>query len=288
MFFDRFFGAFPEQTGWLVKRRDRWPRGVPVSVRTCHPTPLASADDLVLRLRIRGSGRPWLERPLSNKYYGPERWTLPDLGVPLEGSREVELEAELLAGAGLTWENQLIKEVDASTARRIWRGTLARLRVVESASDILKPVVTAAADSNIESLLQPVLARDSDGACLLRMRQVPWHIGSGSDDWALGARAEILRDGRIAARGDVLYHMPSKGMHVSFAGAYAHFDLEWLIPPPTPEQMKSDAWLVRLRGDPDVAMRDLERTSYWSGTATRRLTGVENLDEVEERLLGRW
>ncbi len=58
VFFDRRYAAQPLQRQWLVKGRDVWPRDVPMTVRIRSPLPLASDDDLVLRLRVRGSGKP--------------------------------------------------------------------------------------------------------------------------------------------------------------------------------------------------------------------------------------
>ncbi len=119
---------------------------------------------------------------------------------------------------------------------------------------------------------------------MLRMFQTGYHVGAS--DWALGARAEVVRSGEVVAKGDVLYGMPAQGMHATYANARVHFKLDWCVPPPDPDQMNSEAWVVRLRGDPNVAIRDLDRSSYWDGVAAHRITDVVFMTAREEQLAG--
>ncbi len=261
---DRVFRAQPDQVGFLLRTRDCWPCGLPVRVDPVGAT-FVGGDDVVLWARIKGSGRGWAEWPMVLPDARPRH--MDDLGVPPEGARAFDIEAELVrVGSGRKEE-------------RLWSGTIQHARVVDAAGDAMKPVSGADVDFAVLDL-GPHLARGAKGRVTLGLYRAGYHIGGSRRkdeppiDWALGARCEVIRDDKVVAVGEVVYPMVEPGTIVDYFGMpYEYFDLVWDGTPPSSDVLEG-SWRIRLVGDASVAIRDLKRTWYWNGeveTSVRRI-----------------
>jgi hypothetical protein len=50
--------------------------------------------------------------------------------------------------------------------------------------------------------------------------------------------------------------------------------LTWYEQPPAQTQLDAEVWELVLRGDPEIALMDFGRSTYWSGTIRRRITWI--------------
>lgn len=262
--FDRVYRAHPEQIEYLVRTRDLWPRGVPVACAPLGVLMFMKEDDIVLRVRIRNSDRPWAECAFGM----PNGREILIIGPPPEGEASFVIEGELLDRAAVTRDGVRVVGVDSSSARLIWRGTVRTVRVVAAAQELMKPVNEPGDDSAVVQGLEPRLCMTSGEQLGVRLSN--WgasaHFGSTTEDWALGLQVEVLHYGEREGMGEVLCPMMEQGGTATCLITYSDIRMAWTGAEPTREDLKSGSWIIRLTGDPRVSLRDIWRTSYWAGT----------------------
>lgn len=171
-----------------------------------------------------------------------------------------------MRGADARGAGRVLAEQDLEKAHVLWRGILARVRLVGAASDVIAPQSSFETDFEILRDLDPHLAMQPDGDIRVSVNRVGWHIGEPTSiDWALGARVEVVHDGRIVGRGEMVYPMIETGQIVGiFLQSMCQFDVRWSESPPHAGPLVGD-WRVRLTGDPAIAIRDLHRGFCWGG-----------------------
>jgi hypothetical protein len=263
VFWDRLFKACPDQRVQVLVARERWPAELSVSARVGFPYTIQPDADWALRVRIRGAGRPWIDRSLSTTLNHQERDF--DLGLP-PSAPAFDVEAEIVdravaQAAGMS--------IDTSRSRMLWKGVLRHVRVVSSAAQAIAPLSCPEMDDAIDRELGPGLGRDRGGGIAFQVDHLGFHIGGREGtDWALGTRVEVLHDGRVVAVGEMLYPMELPGVIADFMGPHRlHFDLAWSEAAPQGTILQGD-WRVRVTGDPSIAIRDLGRVTCWAGQIT--------------------
>ncbi|MDX9910722.1 MAG: hypothetical protein RBS39_02700 [Phycisphaerales bacterium] len=263
----RFFEANPNQLAHMVLTRPRWPRGEAVRAQLWwHPFMWRDWDGMV-RARLAGSDDPWTtfayadstpRRTMEERY--PIVGTLsPDAA---HGAFEIEV------WTGVAWRAELgtnRSHIDMSNARVLWRGVGVDFDVVETIEEAL-PASPEAESESISKQLKPRLAVDEHGAVTLELRSIGWHIGrEGGEDWALGARCEVVHDGAVVGRGNVVYPMVQQGVMASGLVSRVDFDIAWDGAPPDESTISQGFWSIRLIGDREVALVDVARDSCWIG-----------------------
>jgi hypothetical protein len=103
------------------------------------------------------------------------------------------------------------------------------------------------------------------GRSPVRIRFDPRQIYSLQlEDTAIGASAEILRDGTPARRLDLWWQARPKGGNRGVGWLVAYEDVPVLM-----EADEADGrWQMRVRGDPAIALRAGSASSYWAGEFT--------------------
>lgn len=272
---DRFFEANPEQLGSVIQARSQWPRGVPVEVYRSAPIAFLKGQDLVVRARIRGTGRPWTESPAAWRYGSPNRGRM-TLGPPPDGADRFEIETEILVGARPITSSEG-EAIDTSRARRIWHGVAATCTVAPSVEEVMAPVRSDAANRAVERHIVPDLLIDRrTGAVGPTMVAADTHIDPTGGDWALGLHIQVLREGRVVAESRFLDRLlpPTVTLSVNRRSDYSGMKLTWHEQPPAQTQLDAEVWELVLRGDPEIALMDFGRSTYWSGTIRRRITWI--------------
>ncbi len=282
VFLDRVFAAQPAFADKAVITRDHWPAGMPIEVRLWSPNVVfRNRDDVVIRARMHGSTGPWAQKRLG--VWGGD--LLPEelraSFNPPARAASMKFDIELLTGAGvIRHPSGAVKAVDASTARVKWRGVARQVTIGGTVADIMTPLPPSIADPAV-SRLAPQLALDRDGRMRLRLRLQGSHLEPDTSDWGLGVRTEVLRDGEIVARGEIVYPMAEPGVINDYYSTHMWADLKWDITPPLEADLGTARWEIRMVGDAAVALHDFRRNVFWSGQVITPATMIAKREQWE-------
>jgi hypothetical protein len=276
----RAIGPMNSSTGFTFRSRAEWPRDVEAWVFVDLPDRFAPLSNTLL-VRVRQVGdADWstigVSRILGSTSTGPMRmWATArpsqcSLGTTKGDS--ITIEIELLAAKMLS-VNQGNGRFTFGAANHyvVWRGRTQIARVVDrSAHSMMSPFVSEAADARVAASMTPapVLSPYQDG---VGIRIAPRSSRrSGPSEFAIGLRLEVLRDGEVVATGThALQNLTSRWEHDPYA------PLRWIINPPTASNMGLHEWRLRVTGDPEVALRDYETNTYWSGSLSMPIIEFE-------------
>jgi hypothetical protein len=214
------------------------------------------ADDLMVRARLSG-GTAWVESRVDHGI------RMVDIGaMPADGrSAEIELEIVQLREA---------KQPGQHTRETLYRGKGATIAALPAGQDGMTAFDDPRIASAILSSWQPTVLIEPDGSLVLRTDLIGYHIEPSHPDWSLSVRVELLQGERVLAKHEFVEYMPSSGTIVDFIGSYGFREM--------PKLARGDLLVepgpfrLRITGDRRLALRDIERTSFWSGTLEVPLT----------------
>jgi hypothetical protein len=252
-----------------IETRPEWPADVPIYGRVRIVTPV------VCEMR-RYSARlspitPGLEEliiqnpPKSDMAaFGNLLTVLEDLGTPDAASRCLEYDVTI----------QLMEEVNGHSpcVVREYRYALP-MQLQELPETQVTPCSSQELDASLARWVKPVLALQDDGSRRLYLATsgptepiIVEHLSKAT----LGVSIELLHDNAVVARAEGLWpiYLVEAGIWPFVpAGGQAFMQLSqadgW---PPRPDT--SEAWFVRVRGEPAIALRDIEATRCWEGEIT--------------------
>lgn len=269
-FVRRTLDAHPEMLRSFVGVRPRWPRHQPIAAV------LSSLDYLQMggavigyRLRVSPTSK-WSEGlwyvdrlvpGIGDRY---EHTAL--LDVPPEALDTAEIEIELVGDTTGIPEYTVDRPFDARNVSPIWRSSM-RVSLVASAKDLIRPVNDPNVDCLVIDALKPKLLH-VDNECVLKTDSNSYHIPFGDLPLcgAIGARVLVLCRGMAAATGELLFPQSRSNRVGCFDSPTLEFPLNWFIPPPTDEELATGDWRLIMWGDAELALRDIERDSYWAGS----------------------
>lgn len=270
-FFDRVFANDPTVLDGAIQTRGEWPNGVPIGLRQ-HGIPLSeltpSWDRLVIRTRIRNSSEDWRQTVLAERWTAAGRY-MQILGMPANGAKEAIIEGEF-------WDG-----VPDAGGHRLWRGVVRRITLGREANNILSAVDASELAPTSIAFASTTLIVPRSGDPVLGLFPVGYHLGSSDIDWALGARLEVLHKNQVVATGEMLYPMTNKNVMASLMSGPT-FPLVWKEPPPEPSSFAAIDWQLRVIGDPNITLRDIERDAYWPGKVT---VPIEKCEDAEHAIL---
>jgi hypothetical protein len=245
-----------------------WPTGIPIRVRLWAPVLLFGDNDMIVRARLHGQDGPWAEKCVGIQ---PGRRTIdewePAVGALPHGTSDANFDIQILDHAAVaTDQGGYVTAVDARTARPLWKGTGRLIKLRPSMAEVMTPIPESGSDRAGE-YLSPRLVCDAAAAVRLSLIHSTTHLGDGTTDWALGMKCEVLHDGHVVGRGDVLYPMVEPNTIADHFSMRVEFDLNWSAVPPPAGELTGD-WNLRFTGDPAVAINDLWRSTYWPGQFT--------------------
>jgi hypothetical protein len=186
---------------------------------------------------------------------------------PVSGRMEFEVATDrLLPGEGSQWEQVQIETLgcDVEVA-----GTLA---------EALRPAGDPAMQEAVMAAFSRGVRRWASGRSPLRVTFDPRATYElGVPGTAVGAAVEILRAGTVARRLEIWWPLRPGG-GASWLVAYEDESL-------LREANSADGlWQMRVRGEPQLALRAGEVTSYWEGDFTVPLVVLESQDPAPARL----
>jgi hypothetical protein len=244
----------------VVCMRERWPRATPlrIAIRDSRWHWISSPRRLVVE-PVKPPGRR-LERLLFDQGIPPPTWrdSTHDLGL-------ADLAAEILE-----FDVALIEEADSEDVV-LWSKRITKsIELVDEIEQIIRPAPSSVVRSSMEKGTRIRVYRDYPGArkysVILDLTALDL---SRPDDIAIGLRAEILHGDQVMVQVCV------------WRGR------EWSTDFRKPIFMQGDAervysadlddplWILRIRGDAEVALRDFEHDSYWNGDVTLPLSEVD-------------
>lgn len=246
----------------LIATRATWPANVPLAFHSGQVWGSGRFGSALFQPKPRGDALPprsgWPNPDLSHEQVWTDNlWSFPPKTA---GEQTITVDVTLLArdaappaqGSG---GSGLAKPLD----RELWRGTIRRTVLVSGdVNSLLSPVRSMAADDAVKRALAPRLVKlpTSGTLCLSLTRP---------DDRALEAltlplRIEFVRDDEVVASASRFY--PAVG-------------LGGLLNPPLliegdakaveEADPKDPRWLVRIKADPELALRDFPSSAYWDG-----------------------
>ncbi len=232
---------------WAVDCRPKWPAGVPIHVRPAQESWQATVGGQAsVRLSAGGGGVA--------TQAGPD---IVFEGLPV-GTHTLRLDASLEHPAP-----------SSGAAAIEWAGRVRRpIQIVRSVDEIITPRASPEVGDALlsELAIAVTVSVDGEGAHRCRFDVRPFH----SEIWgmAIAVRIEILRDGAVIAATRVGDPGPRRGSELGPAVASDHsvFPSPGLFDNP-----RDHVWQVRIRGDGELAPRDFEATTYWSGEAITNL-----------------
>jgi hypothetical protein len=268
----RFAGCFPSAPKWLqavarrrmarywtIDYRRVWPAEVPIAVR-----PVESLHNLLER-----DGSSHLEARLLNGAVGSGPWVQLTGMFALDGSGFggtpwsdgfMEMGPLPLGAEAMRLE---FRSVGNRHGEPLWTTTIEYpITVVPRISDVLTPVT----DSTIGQELANGLDVMPYGGAQAGAPRVWLNMtgASRSQGIAEAAKIEFLRNGRVEATARV-WSGPPQAWPWTAAG------LNWSLLLDHPKAVAgvdftSPAWTIRITSDPEMALRDLDLTRYWSGS----------------------
>ncbi|MHC5024710.1 MAG: hypothetical protein ACYTGG_12530 [Planctomycetota bacterium] len=132
-------------------------------------------------------------------------------------------------------------------------------------ADILEPVEDEDLTSAIRGTFRNGVVLWSNGPAPLRVYFTPQQTHSRQfDDIAIGAHVDVLRDGEIVRRLDIWWLAGDVDTERGVAYSATEYDREVLS-----EINEEDGrWMMRVTGDPALALRPGNASKYWSGSFT--------------------
>jgi hypothetical protein len=248
---------------WTIDYRRVWPAGVPIAVR-----PAGSLSNLLER-----DGSSHLEARLLNGARGSGPWVQFTGMFALDGygfrgtpwsDGFVEL-GTLPLGAEVMWVE--FRSVGNRAGEPLWTTTVEYpVTVVPRISDVLTPVSDSTIGQELANGLDVTPAPVYGGVPAPGSPRVWLNMtgASRSKGIAEAAKIEFLRNGRVEATARVWSGPPQ-------SWPWTGVGINWFLPLDRPEAVAgvdftSPEWTIRIASDPEMALRDLDLTRYWSGS----------------------
>lgn len=182
------------------------------------------------------------------------------LGIPDGDAVIVEMQAHLCE---TRWERIRTNTYSERVVRThlLWTGEAKIADVVDrSISDVMAPADAQPPDWEF-SMLRPHFRTQRDGRVGI-VFDYP-QVRLRRDKCAIGCRLDVLRDDEIVATGTHMLSASGPG-----AALESFEPLKWLIEPPDSHGLSQHRWSLRVTGDPEVALRDFEESTFWNGSIT--------------------
>lgn len=290
-FFDRLFEAQPVMAEQIVLTHPHWPEGRPIRCRLVAPSVLfrpRRSSDVTIRARLlHVEDAPIVEcvdaiwhGSLTDDEIEPALCTS---GLP-PGRYDIEVEVYVGVDVSRDEADRHSYHVDRSAQVLAWKGIARTIEVGGAAADLLEPFDSEQAERSIKQSLNPQFYIDDRSRPWLVMFRNCCHIGHGDEDWSLAGIAEVCREGDVIATGTFVYPMVPPDVSVQFSSFYKVFPLAWVNGIPDGFDAAPADWQIRLSGDADTALRDLQRESYWAGTLTLPTTLPEHIEYVSQEI----
>ncbi len=282
--FNRVKGHGDKPYNVKIMTRDRWPEGVPLRARIEYDGPWFE------RLPVRAIARAQLERgePLSE-------W-VPPLTMLVTWSPEyifgdrTEVAGHLPAGASSVQFDALIRG-DHGSPFPLWKDTVdVPVQSVATIAEAMTPV----ADSEIDAALS-----ERRAMTLTRRRWAKsdrawegWHVSFAElphavlsrTDLTFGVTIDVLRDGEVmtSTAGWWRSHdYTGRGAYSIRGHMHDHrmLRLEGNLNALDSLRAGEQKWTMRVRSNPEMALRDFENDRYWDGEVVLPLIAEEVLVE---------
>lgn len=251
---------------WTFEHRRKWPAGAPLHLNF-------PADRWWENPRIRKN----LKARLADGQAGEFSWVSPPdeffrafmgsgtlgagvtVGSPAAGAPPLALEITVERPSGAI-------TVGAPEFEAEWSGRFSLpIEIVTSVDDVLTPVGVGAIASGMSGKTFVDLRRWENPTREVGSIETFIPAIDVPTGMAVALRVELLCDGIVVGEGRALVRGPS----VAYNGPEAYVGLEyeslWATAAGYLENAAMLSWAVRIRGDGELALRDLNATSYWSG-----------------------
>ncbi len=247
-------------TPLLLRSRPRWPKGMQVAI--------AQNDALsaIVTLDLRDPLTLWLttfstlsKTVVPFTFASAERfWAETEVGL----ATPVQLEGRTAVPIAVRWPTIISGGTPETSSREVHTVHLP-IQLVNSVNDVLIPVQSAEIDALVREHLSPRFFR-SRFSDRIGVQFRGWKRHDALANLALGLRIQVLRDNTVIATARWRDDDNAAGM---------------LLPPPAElrgdltdldtfvrAQAGDPIWIIRVSADPEMALHDLRRDKYWSGT----------------------